>query len=217
MFKELQGKKSYILAFIAILSAWGAYFAQTTDLQTAITATFAALATITIRAGIATENKKAVEAMKVASAPESEEVTKAKALLKSKGINSLGLCLILFFGLSLTACQTGIGRAGALAFKGVPAEIPQALDAIEAEYDLRANYEMRDIVNSAPVTPDGILRQESAKAALQARIDAEHSLIDSVRTYIGVEKAVDPKATIDAAAKRRTELLDATLVRLTKK
>lgn len=115
--------------------------------------------------------------------------------------------------LVLCACSTGIGRASSLAFTGVPPTVPMALDSIEAEYARLAAYEMGDITagnvtdEAGNVVPEAVIKQELMRADRQARIDAIHSLLGDLRTWIGVEKGANPTATQDAAAKTRTEML----------
>jgi len=121
--------------------------------------------------------------------------------------------LTLFLVLALCACSTGVGRATSLAFTGVPETVPMALDSIEAEYGRLSAYEMADIVagnvtdEAGNVVPEAVIKQELLRADRQARIDAVQSLINDLRTWIGVEKGADPMATQDAAAKTRTEML----------
>lgn len=139
------------------------------------------------------------------------EVTAAKRTLAAHDpalAARLGLVLVL--GLTLMACSTGIGRAASLAVSGVPPEVPAALDGIEDDYRLRASYVMADIVGSDPQTEAGKIAKESAKADMQARVDAVTGLIEDVRTYLGVSKG-SPNATRAAAQAKWAEALKAAL------
>ncbi len=126
----------------------------------------------------------------------------------------LGLVLVIGCVLALGGCATGIGRAASLAVSGVPPTVAAALDSMEAEYDLRAAYEMQDIVGGIATTPEGILLQAQMQTRLQSRMDDEHAGFVFVRQYIGVEKGAVPTASADAAEKKRTEILDAVLARI---
>ena len=60
--KALSGKKTYFTAGAAVLTALGAYFAGEVDLQTTISAVFAAAMAIFLRKGITSEAAKAAAA-----------------------------------------------------------------------------------------------------------------------------------------------------------
>lgn len=122
--------------------------------------------------------------------------------------------------IALCACSTGVGRAASLAVSGVPPTVPNAIDAIESEYQRLAAYEMADVtagnVTDADgnVVPEAVIKQEMMRADRQARIDAIATMFEALRDWSGVEKGADPNATQDAAAKTRTEMMKLIMDRL---
>ena len=59
--EALKGKKTYITAGAAVLTALGAYFAGEVDLTVTIQAVFAALMVVFLRQGVTSEAKKGAE------------------------------------------------------------------------------------------------------------------------------------------------------------
>ena len=118
------------------------------------------------------------------------------------------LALVVVLALSLAGCATGLGRGISYAFRGVPEEVPQAYDVVEAEYLRVSDIEIQDIKEGVAETPIGKARQG---ALLKDRLEAQGRVLEALRVlreYSAASTSEAASAARGAALAHQGELLE---------